>query len=216
MRNCLLCVLLAGCLVNSGCGCVNWFGYVVAPSMPTKTIKAEYDGLARKTVAIAVYAGPETLLDYQTVQVEISDAVGAELRRNVRGVDVVNPMRVIRYQDEDPRWYSLPPGSLCPRFNADYVLLISVMDFSTRAPGAVHLARGRISAEASLYQAERPGLASPETPVWRSEVIQVVYPRESTLGVPANDDADVRRKTAGIFAQVLVKSFYDHKAPKEP
>ena len=216
MRNCVLCLLLALTPLNGGCGCVNWFAHVLAPSVPTKTVKAAYGGLKNKTVAIAVYAGPETLLDYQTVQLEISDAVAARLRQNVRGINVVSPVRVIRYQDENPRWDATPPEELCPHFNADYLLLISLMEFSTRAPGAVHLARGRIAAEAKLYRAERPGAPGPEAPVWQSELIQVVYPRESALGVPARDDRDIRLQTARIFAEMVARNFYNHKVPKEP
>lgn len=216
MRNSVLCVLLAVTPTISGCGCVNWFAYVLAPPVPMKSVKASYPGLKGKTVAIAVYAGPETLLDYQTVQLEISDAVSAQLRQNIKGVRVTNPVRVIRYQDENPRWYATPPEKLCEAFNADYVLLISLMEFSTRAPGAVHLARGRISAEATLHRGEGPGVENAAQPVWRSDIIQVMYPRESALGVPARDDRDIRLQTARIFADSLVKNFYDHKVPRQP
>ncbi len=214
MRNLVLYCLLGLTATISGCGCVNWFAYVLAPPVPTRTVKAAYPGLTKKTVAIAVYAGLETLLDYQTVQWEISDAVIAQLRRHVKGVNVVNPFRVIRYQDENPRWYATPPEKLCRDFNADCLLLISLMEFSTRAPGAVHLARGRIAAEASLYLADRAGTESSGQPAWQSELIQVLYPRESTLGIPARDDRDIRLQTSRIFADLLVKNFYDHKVPR--
>jgi hypothetical protein len=131
-------------------------------------------------------------------------------------VSVVNPLRVMRYQDENPRWYSFPAERLCRDFNADSVLLISLMEFSTRAPGFVHLARGRITAEASLYQAGRPGQETAEQPAWRSDIIRVVYPEESPLGLPAGDDREIRLQTAKEFADRVVKSFYDHKVPKGP
>ena len=86
----------------------------------------------------------------------------------------------------------------------------------TRAPGAVHLARGRISAEATLHRGEGPGVENAAQPVWRSDIIQVMYPRESALGVPARDDRDIRLQTARIFADSLVKNFYDHKVPRQP
>ena len=215
MRNLVLCFLLALTPTISGCGCVNWFAYVLAPPAPTRTVKAVYPGLTKKTVAIAVYVDLETLLDYQTVQLDISDAVAAQLRRHVKRTNVVNPLQVIRYQDENPRWYATPPEKLCRALNADCLLLISLMEFSTRAPGAIHLARGRITGEASLYLADRAGTESSDQPAWQSELIRVLYPRESTLGIPARDDRDIRLQTAKIFADMVVKNFYDHKVPRE-
>lgn len=215
MRNCVLYLLLCLLPLNSGCGCINWLAHVTAPSAPTKNVKAQFGDLKAKTVAVAVYAGPETLLDYQTVQLEISDAVVAELRKRVSKVTVVNPLQVIRYQDENPGWTALPPEKLCRDLGADFVLLVSLMEFSTRAPGSIHLARGRIIAEASLYKSSQPGENPSGRPVWRSQLIRVVYPEQSPLGVPVSDDRDIRLRTARIFAERLAKNFYDHKVPKE-
>ena len=216
MRNCVLYTLLALTPMTGGCGCIDWFAYVLTPPAPTKTVKAEFSGLSSKRLAILVDAGPETLLDHQTAQLETSDAVAAQLRKHVKGVTVVNPLRILRYQDENPRWYTFPAERLCRDFNADYAMVISLIEFSTRAPGFVHLARGRITAEASVYAASAGPDVAADRPVWRSQVIRIVYPKDSPLGVPANEDTDVRLETAKRYAQTLVKSFDDHKAPKAP
>lgn len=208
-----ICVLVAAISI-SGCGLINWVSYVFAPASRMKTIKAEFGGLKGKSVAVVVYADLETQVDYPTVQLELCDMVAAEMRRHIKGVRIIDPRAVIRYQSENPRWDIMPPEKLCDVFDCDYVLLISLMEFSTRERGSVYLVRGRIKADVSIYQA---GLSSADgtNPVWRSEPICVQYPRQSTLGVPAENERAIRVQTERLFAIELVKKFYDYKVPKE-
>ncbi len=216
MKRIALYGLLALTPAVGGCGGLRWMGHLLTPRPPTKTVKAQFDGLKQKTVAVAIFAGPETLLDYQTAQLELADAVGAELYRNVKKVTLVHPLRIMRYQDEHPRWYAMAPEKLCRDLGADYVLSVSLMEFSTRAPSSMHLSRGRIRAEACLYSATSSLAGSIGQAAWRSETISVTYPPESPLGIPTNDDRNIRLTTARLFADKLVKNFYDHKMPKQP
>jgi len=216
MKRIVLSGLLALAPALGGCSGLRWVAHLLTPRPPTKTVKAQFDGLKQKTVAVAIFAGPETLLDYQTVQLELADAVGAELRRRVKKVTVINPLRVMRYQDEHPHWYAAPAEKLCRDLGVDYVLSVSLLEFSTRAPSSMHLFRGRIRAEACLYSAAGPRAGSIGGAAWRSEMISVTYPPESPLGIPADDDRNIRLATARLFADKLVKNFYDHKMPKQP
>jgi len=198
----------------TGCGLINWVSYVFAPASRMKTVKAEFDGFKGKSVAVVVYADLETQVDYPTAQLELSDMVASEMRRHIKGVRLIDPRTIIRYQSENPRWDIMPPEKLCEVFNCDYVLLISLMEFSTRERGSVYLARGRIKADVSVYQS---GLSSADgaNPVWRGEPLSIRFPRQSTLGVPAENDQVIRVQTERLFATELVKKFYDYKVPKE-
>ena len=217
MRNSLFCLLVAAGLAAGGCNYLEHTLYVFAPPAPMKTVEPEYDGMRDRQVAVVVFAGPETQLDYQQVQLELFDAVSAELRKHVKGITLVDPRRVMRYQEENPRWDAEPPEKLCKVFSCDVVLLISLMEFATREPGSVHLARGRITAEAGTYEPDRSaqgGGAGGRK--WRSDILRVMHPPKSPLGVPATDDWRLRIETERIFAARLAKFFYKHKVPKEP
>ncbi len=215
MRKYLLIIFLSSAPFVAGCDAGNWLMYVFAPPIPMKTIEAEFGDLPGKTVAVVIFAGPEIQLDYNMAQLELTDEVSAELRRNVSNVKVVDARRVIRYQAENPRWDATPPEKLCKVFGSDYVMLISLMEFSTREPGSIHLARGRITAEVNLYKAERSS-ASDENPVWRTGPLYIIHPEESPLGIPIENDWAVRIPTEKLFATKLVKKFYKHKVPKDP
>ena len=215
MRKCLLIAVLSSsvfCL--AGCGLTNWLAHAFAPPVPMKTIKAQFGDLPGKTVAVVIFAGPEIQLDYNMAQLELTDEVGAELRRRLRGVTIVDVRRVIRYQAENPRWDATPPEKLCEVFGAHYVMLISLMEFSTREPGSIHLARGRITAEVNLYKANVSSTGGGNS-VWRTGPIYIIYPAESPLGIPAENDWEIRVRTEKLFAWKLVRNFYKYKVPKE-
>ena len=194
---------------------MRYTAFLFAPPAPMKTVPAEYD-MKGKTVAVVVFAQPETLLEYPQVYIELFDAVSAELRRRVKKVSLVDPRRVIRYQDDNPDWYSHRPEKLCKVFNCDAVLLISLIEFSTREPGSIHLARGRITAEASVYEPDRTASGGGRGGcVWRSRTIRIVFPPKSPVGLAAENDWRLRLHTERLFAAELVKSFYKHKVPKQ-
>ena len=201
-------------------GCTGPLGailYLFAPPQPTQNVDAEFSGLKKKTVLVIVYATLNTQYEHPEAALEMTNSVAVELRRNVDGVTVIDARRVVRYQDENPRWDQLPPGRLGRVFNADYVLLVSLQDFQTREAGLGNMLRGRITAEAALYERNEDDLDAGAKPAWRTETpIRVVYPEESPLGLSGNDDFTVRVKAEDIFADLLAKKFYKHKVPVEP
>ena len=215
MRKLWTVFLLLSAVGAGGCSGARYLIYLVEPGARKTTVPAEHD-LAGETVAIVVYAGPETQLEYPNVQVEIHDAVAAEMTKNVKDVTVVDPRRVIRYQAENPDWHSEPPEKLCRVFRCDAVVLVSLVEFTSREPGSIHLARGRITAEASVYQPARRGPdARPAGCAWRSETIRVVHPKDAPVGLPIGNDWKLRMDTERIFAALLVRSFYKHKVQRQ-
>lgn len=215
MRKLWFIMLIVSALAVGGCSMLRYATYIINPSSGMKSVDAEHD-LAGKTVAVVIYAGLETRLDYQNVQIEIFDAVSAEMKRNIKRVKLIDPRRVIRYQAENPDWNSEPPEKLCRVFGADAVLLISLIEFTSREPGSVHLARGRITAEARVYEPPKPGPdAAPGGCAWRSKTLRVIYPADTPVGLPIGNDWELRMTTEKIFATQLVRSFYKHKVPRE-
>jgi len=225
MRTQCLCLMLTVAVAAAGgCNLAAWplavFG---KPAMKTVPAEVPID-LTGKTVAVVVYAGPETQVDYETVHVEVSDAVAAEIRRNLRDVTLVSPIRVLRYQNEHPNWNSTRLDRMCGDLRCDYILLVTLIEFSTREPGSVHLARGRLTAEASLYAAKAVRVESPEVPTtgeagggctWRSDTFRIVYPNETPVSL-AGDDYGIRIQTERQFAEALIRKFYDHQVPMTP
>jgi hypothetical protein len=176
----------------------------------TQDVKAEFNGLSEKTVAVIVYADKSVQFEYADVQLSVSAIVTGELAKHVKKVKVVDPRRIIKYQDENVYWDEKDKTELGKLFGADYVLFITLVEYSTREPGSVNLYRGRITAQAGLYKV---GLPERTARVWQDKDIRVLYPEHDPTGQPQENDREMRVKTEATFAEKLSKKFYDHKAP---
>ncbi len=209
MRTSLTYLLLLLMLPTAGCNILGPIGYIFAPLMVRKkTVDPEFDRLPGKRLAVVIYAGPEMQVDYPLAQVAISDRIKFEFQDKIEDLTVVPSRRVMRYQDENPGWAETSPEKLCRTFRAEYLLYISLVEFSTRDPGAAHLSRGRLTAQAKLYG--RPD--GPDAGLqWQSEKhFEIVFPPVGQLPAALNASS-VRARTEKLFAEELARRFYKHK-----
>ena len=213
MRYCLLLTLISLLLLTTGCNILGPILYIFSPPAPRRTVQAEYEGLEGKSVATVVYAGPEISTDYVLAQLEIADAVNYKLKEYVDKVKTIPPRRILRYQQENAAWIDEPPEKLCAKFNCDYVLLVTLVEFSTREPGSAYLVRGRLTAAAKLYG--RPDGPNAGLKWSSSEDFRVVFPPDSQMAMGIDSATKVRYKTEKNFAKALVLKFVKHKVDIE-
>lgn len=213
MRKWILALLLLVLTTAPGCQCLNWVLYVFAPPEPQKTVDAEFDGFPKRSVAVLIYADLDVLYEFPYVRTELATSIQNELGQKVKDVRLVDPGRVVRYQDANLDWESAPIQNVGKALNADYVLYVSLGEYATRELGSTSLARGRISAQVSVWDSRPEPGADPC--LWRKDNISVVWPEDQPLGVLAESDYALRMHTQAVFAQKLAKFFYEHKVPKE-
>lgn len=203
-------LLLASALLG-GCNLLAFPLYVFAPPEKEVTIAPEYAGLADSTVAVVVYADMDTMYEYPRVREDLSQVVAVMLRRNVENVTVIDPGRVVRYQDDTIDWESLPIQSVGRRLGADKVLYISLGEYSMREAGSISLARGRIRAHVSVYDCTlEPGVDPVQ---WRQRNVTVLFPEEGPAGIAGQNDRNLQIQTHVLFAEKVARYFYEHKLP---
>lgn len=210
MRKWTCLALLASLALLSGCNHLAFWGYLITPE-PTETIAAQFDQLDGKTVAVIVYAGESIQYAHPTVSREVSAQVSAELHNQLPNVTTVDPLKIHKYQQQNIHWASLSKTELGRLFDADYVLFVTLLEFSTREQGSLHLFRGRLSAECAIYEVQQPEYAARG---WETSGISVLYPTDGPIASLNNDDYRVRLETIGEFAWKLVRNFYEHEVPK--
>ena len=193
-----------------GCNYLSYLLYLGSPNIP-KTEEAEFKGLPNKTVAVVVYADPRVLYDYNYLREQISGAVGYHLEKNVSNVKIVPVERVSRFQNGTPDWETVDKTVLGKKFSADYVLYITISDFTTLEPGSSVLHRGYLTAQVALYQSDLP---EKQACAWTAGEIHVVYP-EHEGGQLMTDDRQLQNETVKAFAELLAKKFYKHKIADE-
>jgi len=202
--------VLAALAPLSGCQMGRFLAYFLAPR--ETTVDPEFEGLPGKTVAVIVYADKRVQYEHPNFTLTLSSAVAGELGKNVSKVKVVDPRRVVRYQDDHIYWDEMDKTALGNAFGADYVLFVSVVTFTTREPGSLNLYRGRIHAELSIYDTAK---AERGARIWRAEDLKVLYPEHTPTGELRESDSAIRDSTERTFADRLAKKFYKHKVPTE-
>jgi len=207
-----ICLLPAGL---SGCRGLGYLGYLLSPE-PVKTVEPEFGGLANRSIAVVVYADEKVLYEYPRAPMDLSMLIAEELRKNVKGANVIPPEQVGKYQAQNINWDGMDKTKLGSALKAEYVLFISLVGYSTHEPGSVNLYRGHIVAEASVYQTSLP---ERRARVWPNSGapcnLEAVYPSKMPAGVVADNDAEVRYKVAKLLADKLVKKFYKHEVKEE-
>ncbi len=218
MRLRIVPILLLAAALLSGCNILGPLLYLVAPRR-SETIAAEFDDLAGKTVAIVIYADMDTLYEYPYTRTEMAMAVGTQLRDNIADVRIVHPSRVIRYQEGNLHWDTEPMGEIGRALDADYVLYVSLNEFTTHEPGSVNLPVGRVSASVSLWDTSVP-TSDPGACVWHKDNLAVKI--DANAGPLAWDPEALRLQMQRVFADRLAKHFYEHTvvldetAPADP
>ncbi len=207
----LLAMAMAGMFSACGCNMVKYVLYVVTPVAETKTVQAEYCGLENRSVAIVVFAGPEIMCDYYTARLEVALAIRGELEKNIPGVKVVEPAKVVKYQDGNINWEVVPKAKLGEVFGVERVLFISLVEYRGRDPGSENIYRGTITATAAVYESSPPVNEA----VWRSSQLRVSFPDQVPVGT-VGSESRIRQETQQRFAQTLVRKFYKHKIKEKP
>jgi hypothetical protein len=192
-------------LVVGGCDAAGYSLWLLTPRQK-RNVDAEFKNLKNHSVAVVFYVDEKTQLDYPNVRLSLGAKVAEELRKHIKKVEVVDPLRVARYQDENLHWDTQDKKTTAKELKVDFLLIVSLVEFSTRVPGQINAFQGRISAEAKLYDSI---LDEGDNLLWESkEGLDVVFPKLPQYAARA--EPRIRVETEQLFADMLVKKFYDH------
>ena len=199
-------VILSVCL--SGCQAVRAVMYLFAPADKGQWIPAECEALIEgKRVLTLVYA--DQAIQYQQGQLArytTAAVVAAEMKRKLH-VDVVDPAVVEQYQAANINWADQTPVKMGQRYQADFVLYIELVEFSTAVESSGDLLRGRMEAGVSLYSVNEEAQQ-----LWQGDV-RVVYPANNPEVADIGVAERIYQRTLELFAERLVKHFYGHQEP---
>jgi hypothetical protein len=199
-------------LTAAACGCrgLGYLGYLFSPPERKQTVPADYDKLPGHSVAVVVFADDAVQFDYPALRLEMTSVVAEELRDKVEDLTVVDPLRVVKYQEQNIYWDAMDKTTLGRKLGAEYVLLVSVIDFRGREPAGTNAFRGRAVAEAALY---KTSLSERQARLRHYPDLRVVYPPEGMPEATSGQTGDVRYRTQQLLAEIVVRKFYEHKVP---
>ncbi len=207
----ILCMLLPLCMLaplTSGCGPMIYFFW---PFGHEVTIPAEFDGLENHTVAVVVFAPEGTQYEHPGAPLELSARTSAILREEIEGLAIVDPLKIAAYQSKNLYWAEMDRTALGKALKADFVMFISLVEFSTVEEGYVDLLRGRINGEIKVFDCSKP---EAESLAWTCRNIKIEHPKTPTVRT-ANNAAVIRNIILIKFSDQLARKFYTHKVDRE-
>ena len=193
-------------LALAGCGILG-FGPGAQEELETHATGTAYAGLADQSTAIVVWAPPATLDEYPARE-EIATFVATQMRGHMPTTRLVDPQDVVRWQDDTLNWGNLSAGEIGRHFKVERVLMIQVLDYSTRRPLGVSNLQGRLRAQCRIYDTAQAA-AAPGTAAWTG-LVDAAWPSGKPLDPTQINEAAVRQRTLDTFAEALVRYFYEH------
>lgn len=194
---------LAGMVVlTAGC---NWLVPLVFLHPGTKKVPPEFAQLKDKTVAVMVWAEPETLYDYPYVRLELASYVADKLRAHVSDARLVDDREVEEYIQANPD-AAIDPQRVGNEFGADIVVYIELLEFQMRDPDAPALLQGRVHASVGVYDVTAD-LGEPAH--FELAGVVTVHPEQPVLFSIAAADL-LRSETYDKFAEQVTQKFYEH------
>ncbi|HEX4131628.1 MAG TPA: hypothetical protein VHZ24_16440 [Pirellulales bacterium] len=192
-------LLLIAMVIVSQTGCASALA-AVAYVIKGREIKAEYAGLKNKRVAVV--CRPLAQLEYSAgnASAELARQLGILLRRNIRGIEIVDAEQVAEWVDEH-NWSEYT--EIGEALDADMVVGLDLRDFGLYQ--GMTLYQGHAKVALAVYDMRRDGQV-----VYQKILPQSIYPPNT--GIPTSEKADdeFRRQYLTVLADEIGRYFYDH------
>jgi hypothetical protein len=202
-----LSLLTSAAAALGGCGM-----FAAADAARGIPVAAQYNGLADKSVAIVVYTMPATIDEFAGSREEISAFVANQMRQHLPTTRLLNPRDVIEWQNGTINWYGLSETDVGKHFSVDRVLSIHVLDYSTRRLIGYSDLQGHLRAQCKIVETDAAAAASGGGNLWTG-IVDVTWPMDRPLDPTQTNENAVRQRVLEMFADQLVKYFYDHREP---
>jgi hypothetical protein len=204
------CLVVVGLILTGAVAGGCQLAYFLVDPDKEQAVKAEYGKIGNRSVAVVVWADQATLDVYPRARERLCRAVTYYMKQHLPKARPVEPRRVARLQDRiDTDWESMSVRRLCEKLECDMILRVDLLEYTTRATGTRELRRGRIRATVNLHEG---GDRAAEASVYETEV-KATYPPTSWRGVADLDEGQILHETAEVFAQAVMRKFYDHGMP---
>jgi TolB-like protein len=211
----LACAAVAATAALAGCQQLGAIGYIIMGDQKDK-FEAEYKDLPGHSVAVMVFADYKTQCAYPGVRKEMLAVINSQFedKEHFKDVKVVDSTKVAQFQDEHKDWPAMDKTQIGKELDADYVLVVSLVEFTMHDSENEAQLRGRIVGEPKLYQTSKLEKECCVWPTSQTPEVRVIYPKEGKVGELSEigeDDKKVRFPTEKEFADALVKRLYKHE-----
>lgn len=184
--------------------CSNWR----MPGQPKIIdVKAEYLGLKDRSVAVLVWVRDYTEFNHPQARPAITRQITQRILTGVPGTTLADPDKVLKWQEANPYWATLPPSKWAESLKVERVVVVEIDEYRTHEPGDRYVLRGVISASVKVVEAEA---ADPDN--FAAEYSKLVmYPTSEKLGSSTASEDQIEQITLVWFSEEAAGLFFDHQ-----
>jgi hypothetical protein len=153
VRLALVAILAGGALIpTSGCD-PRTLAYFLQPfeSMVEPPCETSFEG---KKVVVLCHVASNSMMEYSTLDRDLTREFTAILRKKVNKVVVVDPDKVATWVEAHPKWTA--PAEIANDFNADVVVFLEVEQFQIQSPGDVNMLHGESKVHIQAFEMQYP------------------------------------------------------------
>lgn len=198
--------LIVALFAQAGC---NMLAYpaMLAAEAQTEKVPAEFSRLADKKVAIVVWSDAGTLYQFPHIRLELASQLAYQMAGQLKTVSIVAPQEIADYQSRNPNWDAMPAWQIGRQFEADYVIFVEILEYSTREPRTPGLFHGMAKASVVVHDVADP------TARWTLTPVSADFPLRRTTSMNS-DDQMVHRQLIEMLAGQITTKFYEHEVSK--
>lgn len=217
-RQVLFCILHSAFFIClPGC---NVLGAIAGKVVPAPIIPAQYTGFHDQSIAIMVWAGDGTLIDFPDIrsdlagslEVKFQQAQAAKAKEFANVTFPTTPSSVVRFQENHPEYEAMPLTDMAPKLNATRVVYIELENLQTRSNASVELFRGSGSATVKVVEVPPKGTGGAAKIGYEESGISAVYPPKAREeGSPEGNDRTIYHGLVDALASEIAKRFVPHQ-----
>ena len=192
----LVVILAPVMLTSTGCGIFASLLYVA----DNRDVKADYDGLENKSVAVVCHTEPSLKYQSNAVPRELAELVGKLLKTRVKKIHVKDQMEVSKYADENSAEDFVQVGKA---LNVDMIVALDLKRFSLYEGATLY--RGKATVRVTVYDIKNGGKKVFDKPMPES-----LYPRGTPMPAVDKNEDEFQRQFVAVLADEIGRHFYDH------
>jgi hypothetical protein len=220
-RTCRAAVAFQCCLLATvacaAAGCT-WFGVLAGKVVPPPVVPAQYTGFANQSIAVMVWAGEGTVIDFPDVRTDVAGSLQNKLKQaqQAKAKEFVNaefptaPAAVARLQDNHPEYEAMPLTKVAPKLGASRVVYLEIENLQTRSDASVELFRGSASASVKVVEVPPDGGGEARIAFQESAITAVFPPNSREEGSPNGNDFTIYRGLVDALTSEIAKRFVPH------
>lgn len=209
LRKNVIVVVCSILLTLSGCSAAGYLAHAFVTDYVN--VKAQYTKLNGHSIAVMVSSSDQTLYKYPRASLYLCKAVTTRLEKNLKNIQLVDPIQIIRFQRDHPYWVAMRYSKLMSQLGVNKLVVISVSAYRVHPPGNARIWKGVVEGNVGVASASS---VDPDNFDF-SQHVRANYPQDRAVGDVDSSEQEIRDGMVALFSLKAAGLFYDHQEHKQ-